>query len=200
LTRYHLGTPREKPTKDGPRSGTWDRYSVSAPHPSFAPKCGAEKRIKQKSCPSTVWAFRPKKGAFFCPALWEPRSAAQGRTSRVAFSFGYFSFGDAKEQVPRLPGRDPACNRRLHNKNTTKLIANKPTNPPARTQKHVIRHMSQMSALAPALREAWGEGAGEPLRSDSSLRDVSNHAISFRQSWRRPLRHTPQAMQSALSP
>jgi hypothetical protein len=49
-----------------------------------------------------------------------------GRTSRVAFSFGYFSFGDAKEQVPRLPGRDPACNRGLQNqehyKNNSKQV------------------------------------------------------------------------------
>jgi hypothetical protein len=36
----------KKPTKDGPQSGTLTRYS--SPHPSFAPKCGAEKRISKK--------------------------------------------------------------------------------------------------------------------------------------------------------
>jgi hypothetical protein len=51
---------------------------------------------------STVWAFRPKKGEFFfarfsAPHFGNPQRSA-GRTSRVAFSLGYFSFGDAKEK------------------------------------------------------------------------------------------------------
>jgi hypothetical protein len=86
-------------------------------------------------------AHSAKKGEFFFARFsalhfgYPKRSV--GRTSRVAFSFGYFSFGEAKEQVPRLPGRDPASHRRKTNeRNATKLIANKPTNPPARSKKH----------------------------------------------------------------
>jgi hypothetical protein len=45
---------------------------------------------------------RPKKGEFFfarfsAPHFGNPQRSV-GRTSRVAFSFGYFSFGEAKEK------------------------------------------------------------------------------------------------------
>jgi hypothetical protein len=75
---------------------------IHLPHPSFAPKCGAEKRIKQKSCSSTVWRTAPKRASSFLPVFLtlhfgNPQRSV-GRTSRVAFSFGYFYFGEAKEK------------------------------------------------------------------------------------------------------
>jgi hypothetical protein len=69
-----------------------------------------------------------KKGEFFFARFsalhfGNPKRSV-GRTSRVAFSFGYFSFGEAKEKClgrraeTRLPTGD------YNPKNTTKIIAN----------------------------------------------------------------------------
>jgi hypothetical protein len=106
------------------------------PRPSFALKFEGLERIKQKSCLSTVWAFRPKKGEFFF-ARSKPsnfRHRRRRRTSRVAFSFGYFSFGDAKEKCLGRRAETRLLTGDYGTKITTKLIAKKPIKPPANKQ------------------------------------------------------------------
>jgi hypothetical protein len=114
----------EEKTKDGPRSGTWSRYSF--PQPFFCAKVRGRKTDQQKSCPSTVWAFRPKKGEFFFARFSAPHfgNRRRRRTSRVAFSFGYFSFGEAKEKYLARRGETRLATGDHKPINTAKLIAN----------------------------------------------------------------------------
>jgi hypothetical protein len=77
---------------------------------------------------------RPKKGEFFfarfsAPHFGNPQRSV-GRTSRVAFSFGYFSFGEAKEKCLARRGET----RLLTGDQTTQenyKINSKKTNKPA---------------------------------------------------------------------
>jgi hypothetical protein len=98
------------------------------------------KTDKAKKLSEHRLAHRAKKGEFFFARFWvlhfgNPKRSV-GRTSRVAFSFGYFSFGDAKEKCLGCRAETRLATGDYTNKSTTKLIANQPENTPAKNQKH----------------------------------------------------------------
>jgi hypothetical protein len=84
--------------KDGPQRGTLTRYS--SPQPFFCAKVRGGKTDKAKKLSEHRLGHRPKKGEFFFARFSAPHfgNRRRRRTSRVAFSFGYFSFGEAKEK------------------------------------------------------------------------------------------------------
>jgi hypothetical protein len=116
--------------KDGPRSGTLTRYSFSPPF--FCAKVQHPKTDKAKKLFEHRLAHSAKKGEFFFARFWMLHfgNRRRRRTSRVAFSFGYFSFGEAKEKYLGCRAETRLATGEKSNQDSYK-INSKPTNKPA---------------------------------------------------------------------